>query len=46
VLDKANHILINKYEVGVGIMPHKDGPLYNPYVVILSIGSDSFFNFY
>lgn len=41
-----NHCLINEYENGIGIMPHTDGPLYYPYVIILSLGSHCCFNFY
>lgn len=33
-----NHVLINAYEVGQGIMPHKDGQSYDANVAILSIG--------
>ena len=32
-----NHVLLNKYRPGDGIMPHKDGPAYFPYVCILSL---------
>ncbi|PRW33548.1 alpha-ketoglutarate-dependent dioxygenase alkB-like protein 6 [Chlorella sorokiniana] len=32
-----NHVLINAYQPGEGIMPHEDGPLYHPVVVILSL---------
>eukprot|EP01122_Echinamoeba_exundans_P016306 TRINITY_DN8229_c0_g1_i1.p1 TRINITY_DN8229_c0_g1~~TRINITY_DN8229_c0_g1_i1.p1 ORF type:complete len:307 (+),score=43.73 TRINITY_DN8229_c0_g1_i1:53-973(+) len=35
----ANHVLINEYAPGQGIMPHKDGPLYFPRVAIVSLGS-------
>ena len=41
-----NHILLNKYKPGDGIMPHKDGPAYYPYVVILSLNSGLFLNFW
>ena len=34
---KPNHVLLNKYRPGDGIMPHKDGPAYFPYVCILSL---------
>jgi alkylated DNA repair protein alkB family protein 6 len=30
-----NHVLINEYESKQGIMPHKDGPVYEPIVCIL-----------
>lgn len=41
-----NHILLNEYEPGIGIMPHTDGPLYFPYVCIISLGSTCTFSFY
>ena len=28
----SNHVLINEYTSGQGIMPHEDGPLYYPTV--------------
>jgi len=33
-----NHVLINEYPPGVGIMPHKDGPAYHPVVCTVSLG--------
>lgn len=32
-----NHVLINEYQPGQGIMPHEDGPLYIPHVAIISL---------
>lgn len=32
-----NHVLVNAYQPGEGIMPHEDGPLYHPAVAILSL---------
>ena len=32
-----NHVLINEYLVNQGINPHKDGPIYEPFVMCLSI---------
>lgn len=43
---KCNHFLINEYKGPIGIMPHTDGPLYHPYVSILSLGSPILFKFY
>ena len=43
---KTNHVLLNEYPPGIGIMPHTDGPLYHPYVVILSLGSHACFEFF
>ncbi|CAI7838780.1 unnamed protein product, partial [Closterium sp. NIES-53] len=33
-----NHVLVNEYQEGQGIMPHQDGPAYFPCVAILSLG--------
>jgi alkylated DNA repair protein alkB family protein 6 len=43
---RPNHVLLNRYEPGQGIMPHKDGPLYYPLVAILSLGSHTVMQFY
>ncbi|KAL4469175.1 hypothetical protein ABPG72_008915 [Tetrahymena utriculariae] len=43
---KSNHVLLNEYQKGVGIMPHTDGPLYFPWVNSISLGSDCIFKFY
>lgn len=43
---KPNHVLVNEYKIGEGIMPHTDGPAYFPLVSILSLGSDSVMEFY
>ncbi|EAR83837.1 2OG-Fe(II) oxygenase family oxidoreductase (macronuclear) [Tetrahymena thermophila SB210] len=43
---KPNHVLLNEYQKGVGIMPHTDGPLYFPWVNSISLGSDCIFKFY
>jgi hypothetical protein len=40
-----NHVLINFYPPGGGIMPHEDGPRYFPVVNILSVGSGCVMNF-
>ncbi|KAK7908303.1 hypothetical protein PG985_015606 [Apiospora marii] len=36
---KPNHVLINEYPPGIGIMPHKDGAAYHPIVCTVSLGS-------
>jgi alkylated DNA repair dioxygenase AlkB len=36
-----NHILINHYEAGQGILPHTDGPAYWPQTATLSLGPSS-----
>jgi alkylated DNA repair protein alkB homolog 6 len=43
---KPNHVLINEYKPGEGIMAHADGPAYFPLVSNLSLGSDSVIQFY
>ena len=36
----ANHLLINEYETGQGIMPHVDSPkLFGPIITSLTLGS-------
>ncbi|XP_004226651.2 putative RNA/DNA demethylase ALKBH6 [Ciona intestinalis] len=41
-----NHVLVNEYKPGQGIMPHKDGPLYYPTVATISLGSHTCLDFY
>eukprot|EP00250_Pteridium_aquilinum_P002198 c12391_g1_i1 orf=272-955(-) len=40
-----NHVLINEYLPGQGIMPHQDGPVFFPVVAILSLGSPAVMEF-
>lgn len=40
-----NHVLLNEYQPGQGIDAHKDGPIYAPYVAILSLNSTAAFEF-
>ncbi|XP_056292072.1 alpha-ketoglutarate-dependent dioxygenase alkB homolog 6 [Pseudoliparis swirei] len=42
----ANHVLVNEYKEGEGIMPHEDGPLYHPTVTTVSLGSHTLLDFY
>ncbi|EQL27855.1 alkylated DNA repair protein alkB like 6 [Blastomyces dermatitidis ATCC 26199] len=35
----ANHVLINEYQPGQGIMPHEDGAAYYPVVATVSLGA-------
>ena len=35
-----NHVLLNEYQPGQGILPHTDGPLYEQITATLSLGSD------
>lgn len=41
-----NHVLVNSYSPGEGIMPHEDGPLYYPAAAIVSLGSWAVLRFY
>lgn len=43
---KPNHILVNEYLAGQGIMPHEDGPFYHPTVTTISLGSYTYLDFY
>eukprot|EP00299_Pterocystis_sp_00344_P019817 c979_g1_i1.p1 GENE.c979_g1_i1~~c979_g1_i1.p1 ORF type:complete len:326 (+),score=57.95 c979_g1_i1:55-978(+) len=43
---KPNHILLNEYRPGQGIMPHKDGPLYAPRVAIISLQATACLEFW
>lgn len=40
-----NHVLINQYQPGEGIMHHTDGPLYHDCVVILTLGFPAVMSF-
>ena len=42
----ANHVLVNEYKPGEGIMPHVDGPMYHPTVTTISLGSHTLLDFY
>ena len=35
----ANHVLVNEYLSGQGIMPHEDGPLFFPCISTISLAS-------
>eukprot|EP00752_Nemacystus_decipiens_P001554 g1521.t1 len=41
-----NHVLLNEYSSGQGIGPHKDGPLYEGRVAILSLGTEASLDFW
>ncbi len=44
--DRApNHCLLNNYQPGMGLNAHNDGPLYEPRVAIVSLGSHCVFEF-
>ena len=40
-----NHVLVNAYQPGEGILPHEDGPLYYPAVAILSLAAPAVVRF-
>jgi len=41
-----NHVLVNQYRPGEGIMPHTDGPAYDRWAAILSLGGAVVFDFW
>ncbi|KAG7154185.1 Alpha-ketoglutarate-dependent dioxygenase alkB 6-like [Homarus americanus] len=43
---KANHVLVNEYLPGQGIMPHVDGPMFYPTITTINVGSHSVLEFY
>lgn len=43
---RPNHVLINEYPPGIGIMPHKDGSAYHPLVCTVSLGASLCLNIY
>ncbi|KAI0772343.1 hypothetical protein BD413DRAFT_612513 [Trametes elegans] len=43
---QPNHIIMNEYAPGQGIMPHEDGSAYHPVVATLSLGSHTVFHYY
>lgn len=43
---KANHVLVNEYLAGQGIMPHTDGPLFYPVISTISCGSHTILRFH
>jgi alkylated DNA repair protein alkB family protein 6 len=40
-----NHVLVNEYQPGDGILPHQDGNAYYPAVAIVSLGCDAVMRF-
>ncbi|CAH0552904.1 unnamed protein product [Brassicogethes aeneus] len=40
-----NHVLINEYLPGQGIMPHTDGPLFYPKITTITCGSNTVLKF-
>lgn len=43
---RPNHVLLNEYNSGQGIMPHEDGPSYFPAVGTISLGSHTVVDYY
>lgn len=43
---KANHVLLNEYWPGQGIMAHTDGPLFHPVISTISLGSYTILEFH
>ncbi|XP_042880580.1 alpha-ketoglutarate-dependent dioxygenase alkB homolog 6-like [Penaeus japonicus] len=43
---KPNHVLVNEYLPGQGIMPHEDGPLFYPTITTISLGGPCQLNLY
>ncbi|OQV19682.1 Alpha-ketoglutarate-dependent dioxygenase alkB-like protein 6 [Hypsibius exemplaris] len=41
-----NHVLVNEYVAGQGIMPHVDGPVFFPTITTLNLGSHTVLDFY
>ncbi|XP_078000790.1 putative RNA/DNA demethylase ALKBH6 [Glandiceps talaboti] len=41
-----NHVLVNEYESGQGIMPHEDGPLFYPVISTITLGSHTILDYY
>ena len=42
----ANHVLLNEYLPGQGIMPHTDGDLFHPLISTVTLGSHAVLNYY
>jgi len=43
---EPNHVIVNEYLPGQGIMPHEDGPSYHPVVGTISLGAHAVFHYY
>ncbi|TDL26829.1 hypothetical protein BD410DRAFT_812647 [Rickenella mellea] len=43
---EPNHVIVNEYLPGQGIMPHEDGSSYHPVVATISLRSHTVFNYY
>ena len=45
LMEHFDHVLINKYNADGGILHHTDGPRYQPFVAILSLGGPTVMSF-
>ncbi|KAJ0183544.1 hypothetical protein K1T71_001520 [Dendrolimus kikuchii] len=43
---RPNHVLVNEYLAGQGIMPHLDGSLFYPTITTISVGSHTILKFF
>ncbi|XP_043223344.1 alpha-ketoglutarate-dependent dioxygenase alkB homolog 6-like isoform X2 [Amphibalanus amphitrite] len=43
---RPNHVLVNEYLPGQGIMPHTDGPLFAPVITTVTLGSHALLDLY
>ena len=43
-VDEMNHVLVNEYQPGQGIMAHTDGPAYSTVVATISTGGAQILN--
>ncbi|XP_071034840.1 alpha-ketoglutarate-dependent dioxygenase alkB homolog 6 isoform X2 [Parasteatoda tepidariorum] len=43
---EPNHVLVNEYLAGQGIMPHEDGPLFYPTIATINLGSHTVLDYY
>ncbi|KAG8191355.1 hypothetical protein JTE90_006101 [Oedothorax gibbosus] len=41
-----NHVLVNEYLPGQGIMPHEDGPLFYPTIATITLSSHTVLDYY
>ncbi|VDK28875.1 unnamed protein product [Gongylonema pulchrum] len=44
--NRPNHVLVNEYIPGQGIMAHTDGPAFYPMVATISLGGDILLDYY
>eukprot|EP00051_Salpingoeca_urceolata_P008734 m.108420 g.108420 ORF g.108420 m.108420 type:complete len:236 (-) comp15913_c2_seq2:139-846(-) len=44
--EASNHVLVNEYLPGQGIMPHEDGPLFTPAIATVTLGSHCVLQFF